>query len=123
MIVQRRPTALVTGASRAIGTGFAVALANAGYDVAITARSMNAGDATALAPETGEMLPGSPAPTAAAITRVGGRAASIRLDLLELDTLADVIGSAVAHFINDPGVINGSSVQAVDTARALGLLS
>lgn len=95
MIVRRRPTALVTGASRGIGKGIAVALATAGYDVAITARTVNEGDASAIAPETGEILPGSLATTAVAITRAGGRAVSIRLDLLELDTLADAVDDAV----------------------------
>lgn len=95
--MRRRPTALVTGASRGIGKGIAVALASAGYDVAITARTMNEGDASAIAPETGNMLPGSLATTAAAIAQAGGRAISIRLDLLELDTLADAVDDAIAQ--------------------------
>ena len=38
------PTALVTGASRGIGKAVAIALAEAGYDVAITARTVHEGD-------------------------------------------------------------------------------
>ena len=38
-------TAFVTGASRGIGKGIALELAAAGYDVAITARTVHEGDA------------------------------------------------------------------------------
>lgn len=89
-------TALVTGASRGIGKGIALALAKAGYDVAITARTVNEGDATSIAPETGESLPGSLATTAAEIEQHGTRAVCIPLDLLELDTLAPAVDAAVA---------------------------
>ncbi len=89
-------TALVTGASRGIGKGVAVALARAGYDVAITARTVNEGDASSIAPETGRSLPGSLATTAAEIESHGARAVSIPLDLLELDTLATAVDAAVA---------------------------
>ena len=40
----RNRTALVTGASRGIGKATAVALAEAGFDVAFTARTVHEGD-------------------------------------------------------------------------------
>ena len=95
MTAHRRPTALVTGASRGIGRGIAIALASAGYDVAITARTMREGDPTALSPETGVMLPGSLETTTAEIAAVGGRAVPLQLDLLELHTLADIVDQGV----------------------------
>jgi NAD(P)-dependent dehydrogenase (short-subunit alcohol dehydrogenase family) len=88
-------TALVTGASRGIGKGIAVALARAGYDVAITARTANEGDASSIAPETGRSLPGSLATTAAEIERHGVRAVCVPMDLLQLDALAAAVNSAV----------------------------
>ena len=90
-----RQTALVTGASRGVGKGIAVALAELGYDVAITARTVNEGDPSAIAPETGNVLPGSLATTAAEIEACGVRAVSVPLDLLALDTLADAVDSAI----------------------------
>ena len=47
------PTALVTGASRGIGRAIALGLAVAGFDVAITARTLHDGDPTAFEPDTG----------------------------------------------------------------------
>ena len=90
-----RPTALVTGASRGIGRAIALALANAGFDVAITARTVHDGDATAFEPDTGVALPGSLDATAAAIRASGRRVVPIRLDLLELDALALSVETAI----------------------------
>ena len=41
---QERKVAFITGASRGIGAESAVALAKAGWDVAITARTLNEGE-------------------------------------------------------------------------------
>ena len=116
--VVMRPTALVTGASRGIGKGIAIALAAAGYDVAITARTMHEGDPSSIAPETGDALPGSLATTAAAIEAEGGRAVQVRLDLLELETLADAVDAAVAGLggrldvlVNNAIYVGGGSDQ------------
>ena len=94
---ERRRTALVTGASRGIGKAVAIALARRGYDVAITARTLNEGDPSSIAPENGTSLPGSLATTAVAIESVGSgaRAVPVALDLLQLDTLADAVDAAI----------------------------
>ena len=89
------PTALVTGASRGIGRACAIALAEAGFDVAITARTVHDGDPTAFEPDTGAPLPGSLASTASAIESSGSRAVPIRLDLLDLDALAPAVDAAI----------------------------
>lgn len=90
--------ALVTGASRGIGRASALALAQRGFDVAITARTMQPGDPTALAPESGVMLPGSLAETAGGIRQLGRRCQQIRLDLLDEETLAPVIDETLSAF-------------------------
>lgn len=79
---------MVTGASRGIGRAIAVALASDGYDVAITARTLEEG--------TGPRgLPGSLAATAAQIEAAGRRALPIRLDLLERNALAPAVESVL----------------------------
>ncbi|MEO6126527.1 MAG: SDR family oxidoreductase [Ilumatobacteraceae bacterium] len=95
-MVATRRTALVTGASRGIGKGIAIALARAGYNVAITARTVNEGDPSSIAPETGVPLPGSLATTAAEIEALGMMAVPVTLDLLELDSLTEAVETAVA---------------------------
>jgi len=90
------PAALVTGASRGIGRAIAICLAEAGFDVAITARTVHEGDPTAFEPDTDTPLPGSLDATAAVIEDFGRRAIPIRLDLLDSDALAPAVDAAIA---------------------------
>jgi NAD(P)-dependent dehydrogenase (short-subunit alcohol dehydrogenase family) len=86
----------VTGASRGIGRAIALGLADAGFDVAITARTVHEGDATSCDPVTGVALPGSLESTAAAIESSGRRAVPIQLDLLDITEVARAVDAAVA---------------------------
>jgi NAD(P)-dependent dehydrogenase (short-subunit alcohol dehydrogenase family) len=95
-VTTRRPTALVTGASRGVGKGIAVALAAAGYDVAITARTVHEG--TAISPESGGVLPGSLDSTRADIEAHGARCVAIAMDLLDLDSLAPTVDDVFDAF-------------------------
>jgi NAD(P)-dependent dehydrogenase (short-subunit alcohol dehydrogenase family) len=90
--------ALVTGASRGIGRCGALALARAGYDVAITARTVHEGEGRADPVTTGDTfaplpLPGSIDRTREEIEGLGRRALGVRMDLLDR---ASVVGASQA---------------------------
>jgi NAD(P)-dependent dehydrogenase (short-subunit alcohol dehydrogenase family) len=81
-----KKVAFVTGASRGIGAESAAALAAAGYRVAITARTLNDGEAHSYA--LGELpLPGSLHATARAIEEHGGEALCLQADILNTPSL------------------------------------
>lgn len=94
MTDQPQKTALVTGASRGIGRATAIALAEAGFDVAITARTVIEGDPSALTAD-GKVLPGSLASTATEIEALGRRAVQVPLDLLDRDALVPAVEAAI----------------------------
>jgi NAD(P)-dependent dehydrogenase (short-subunit alcohol dehydrogenase family) len=87
-----RPVAFVTGASRGIGKACALWLASAGFDVAISARSVHEGEArehsSTLAKSNSKPLPGSLATTARAVEERGARALMLPADLLDRASLA-----------------------------------
>jgi NAD(P)-dependent dehydrogenase (short-subunit alcohol dehydrogenase family) len=85
--VGERPIAFVTGASRGIGKGIALALAGAGFDVALTARTVAEGDplehsSTVRRSDT-RPLPGSLASTAELVEQQGVRSMVVAADLLD----------------------------------------
>lgn len=94
-----RPTALVTGASRGLGKAIAIALAGAGHDVAITARTMVDGERT-LEGDDSIIVPGGLDTTAAAIEQAGGRAVALYMDLLDpasVTAAANAAGDALGR--------------------------
>ena len=78
-----RPTALVTGASRGIGKATAVALAGAGFDVAITARTVHEGEGFDDSDSARRAVPGSLDTTASLVESAGARALGVQMDLLD----------------------------------------
>ncbi len=108
-------TAFVTGASRGIGKGIAIELAAAGYDVAITARTVHEGDArehsSTLKRSDTSALPGSLETTADAIREAGQQCLTVPGDLLDHPSLvaaADAVFAEWGHI--DVLVNNGRYV-------------
>ena len=83
--------ALITGASRGIGKATALAFAEAGFDVAITARTLREGEryehASSVKTSDTSPMPGSLELTAGLIEEPGRRAFPIRMDLLDVYAL------------------------------------
>jgi NAD(P)-dependent dehydrogenase (short-subunit alcohol dehydrogenase family) len=82
-----RKVAFVTGASRGIGKACAVHLARAGFDVAVTARTVQEGEqrehSSTVRFSNTKPLPGSLASTAGLIEKEGVRALALPADLLD----------------------------------------
>ena len=134
------PIALVTGASRGIGRASALALAEAGFDVAITARTVREGDGT-VGPPTSDgggsvAVPGSLETTAAEIAERGQRALPITMDLLSAGSVRAAAETALGVWgrvdvlVNNaiwsgPGLLDPVGVldlEALDTAFTANVL-
>ena len=99
--------ALVTGASRGIGRGVALALAREGAKVAITARTREPDDAPALA-GTDRRVPGSLAETRQAILAEGGAALALPADLADLAGVEALVAGTLEHFGGLDIVVNSA---------------
>ncbi len=95
-------TALVTGAARGLGRTIALALANAGADVALGFRDAGSGGTLA-----------------AEIEALGQRALPLQMDVQKLDEISSATEKAIAHFgkidilVNNVGVGPENPIEAV----------
>lgn len=103
--------ALVTGASRGIGKATALALADAGFDVAITARTVHEGEGIDDSDTSGRTMPGSLDTTTALVEERGRRALAVPMDLLDRASLV----AAVERVISDWGHVDVLVNNAVHT--------
>lgn len=101
-----RKVAFITGASRGIGKALAVHLARAGFDVALTARTVNEGEArehsSTVHKSDTRPLPGSLSSTARLVEQEGARALVLPADLLDRASL----GAAAATVLERWGGID-----------------
>jgi len=97
-----RKVALITGASRGIGKACAQYLARAGFDCAITARTVNEGEArehsSTLKKSKMDPLPGSLSSTAELITAEGREALPVPADLMDPFSLGVCVATVLERW-------------------------
>ncbi|MCL6262976.1 SDR family oxidoreductase [Craterilacuibacter sp. RT1T] len=109
----KRPVVLITGASRGIGKATALAFARAGWQVAITARTVSEGQTHAFQVPThnGQQLPGSLATTLAELQGAGAEALAIPMDLLDLASVDAALDAVLARFGRIDALVNNAVYQ------------
>jgi NAD(P)-dependent dehydrogenase (short-subunit alcohol dehydrogenase family) len=105
--------ALVTGASRGIGKAAAIALAEAGYDVAIAARTVHEGEGRDEI-EPDRTLIGSLDSTADAIRATGREVLAVRMDLLDRSTWEAAVDQVLAEWGRVDVLVNNARHQRHD---------
>jgi len=113
--------AFITGASRGIGAASAIALAEAGFDIAITARSMEEGEhhEHGSSQSNQRSIPGSLATTAARVRGLGRKCLSLRSDILEPATVVKAIEETLEYFGRIDLLFNNACYQGPGNMQGL----
>jgi NAD(P)-dependent dehydrogenase (short-subunit alcohol dehydrogenase family) len=110
-----RRVAFVTGASRGIGRAISLALADRGFDVVVTARTVREGDGIARSSSFREAkqvaVAGSLASTAAAVGEHGRDALPLRLDLLDRASIDAALAETLATWGRIDLLVNNGIYQ------------
>jgi NAD(P)-dependent dehydrogenase (short-subunit alcohol dehydrogenase family) len=105
-----RPVAFVTGASRGIGKATAVDLAAAGYDVAVSARTMTDGQGRADT-DRSVSIPGGLDTTVALIEEHGTRGLAVPMDLLDRPSVIAAVDTVLAELGHIDVLVNNAVYQ------------
>ena len=108
--------AFITGASRGIGREAALAFARAGFDLAISARTLNEGEQHehALRDAAGAPLAGSLNGSADALRALGCRVLVVPMDLLDSDSALAACQAVLAEYGRIDVLINNAIYQGSD---------
>jgi hypothetical protein len=111
-----RHVAFITGASRGIGRATAIAFARAGYDLALSARTLEEGETFthAVRHADGSALSGSLNATAAEAREYGVEVKVFRMDLLDSESVITAADQVLEHFGRVDVLINNAVYQGSD---------
>jgi NAD(P)-dependent dehydrogenase (short-subunit alcohol dehydrogenase family) len=113
------PVAIVTGASRGIGRAGALALAEAGFDVVVSARTVREGEGVAepnsVREETTLSVPGSLERTAEEIEERGQRALIVPMDLIDVASVTALPAAVMAEWGRIDVLFNNAIFRGVGT--------
>ncbi len=101
--MNKNKVALVTGASRGIGKATCMHLAKKGYDVVVTARSVNEHDTTS--------FPGTITETAEMVRKLGRKALAIRCDVSSNDDIKRTFDRAMEAFGRIDVLVNNARYE------------
>jgi 3-oxoacyl-[acyl-carrier protein] reductase len=110
-----RKVAFVTGATRGIGKAIALSLARAGYDIAVTGRTVKEGEGkvvSASAKDPRDLpVPGSIESTVSAVRELGREALGLRLDILSRPSIDQALDAVLAAWGRIDVLVNNAIYQ------------